>query len=168
MAEDIDTRNPTPQPNAAPPAPPARGLRRVLHSTVWTGLGGAMIVGVLGGVLGALHVGDIVAAALGALAGAAVGALYGLVLGAALGAFGGLAEPVFAWVFDGPWKGALRCGGIFIALAGLMGLGVVIASGEQGLGHALAVVLPGIAIGGVAGAGLGALLGWLAGPIFRG
>jgi len=129
-------------------------------------LGGAVIVGVLGGVLGALHAGNIAPAVLGALAGAVVGALYGLVVGAVLGAFGGLAEPVFAWVFDGPWKGALRCGGIFVALAGLMGLGIVIASGEQALGHALAVVLPGIAIGAVAGAGLGALLGWLGGPIW--
>jgi hypothetical protein len=90
-----------------------------------------------------------------------------LVLGAALGAFRGLTQPVFAWVFESPWKGALRCGGIFVALAGLIGLGIVIASGDQGVGHALAGVLPGIAIGAVTGAGLGAFLGWLGGSIFR-
>ena len=42
--------------------------------------------------------------------------------------FSGTVSGGLAWVFDGPRKGALRCGVLFAALAGLIGLGVVIAS----------------------------------------
>jgi hypothetical protein len=63
----------------------------------------------------------------------------------------------------------LRCGALFAAVMGLIGLGVVIASGPDGGGfaHALTVGLLGVATGGVGRAALGAFLGWLAGPIFR-
>jgi hypothetical protein len=91
------------------------------------------------------------------------------IAGAMLGTFSGAVIGGFAWVFDGPWKGALRCGTLFAALAGLIGMEVVIASapGWAGAGPALAVLLLGVAIGSIGGAALGAFLGWLGGPIFR-
>ena len=174
MAEELHTGPPgmPANPETAPRPRAVRVLQRVLYSTVRTALAaallGALIVGVLGGGYGALHQG-IVGALFGALYGAILGACVGLVAGATLGAFSGLVAGVLAWVFDGPWKGALRCGAVFAVLMGLIGLGVVIASGPggAGAGHALAVVLPGVAMGSFGGAALGAFLGWLAGPIFR-
>jgi hypothetical protein len=97
-----------------------------------------------------------------------LGGGIGLVTGAVLGAYAGLVAGVLAWVFDGPWKGALRCGAGFAALMGLIGLGVVVVSG---LGRAgddqAATVALGVASGGAGGAVLGAFIVWLAGPIFR-
>jgi hypothetical protein len=117
---------------------------------------------------GLLHQG-INGAILGAVVGAVLGALFGAIAGALLGTFSGAVSGGLAWVFDGPWKGALRCGAVFTALAGLIGLGVVIASapGWASAGPALTALLMGVAIGSIGGAALGAFLGWLAGPIFR-
>ena len=85
-----------------------------------------------------------------------------------LGTFSGAVLGGRAWFFDGPWKGALRCGAAFAALMGLIGLGLLAsAPGWAGAGPALAVLLTGVAIGSFAGAVLGAFLGWLGGPIFR-
>jgi hypothetical protein len=176
MSEELHPRTSGLQANPDPPALrrrlPIRILRRALYSAAGAACAGAilgaLIVGVLGGIHGLLHQG-IAGAILGPLVGSIFGAVFGAIVGAMLGAFSGATAGGFAWVFDGPWKGALRCGALFAALAGLLGLGVVIASapGWDGAGPALAVLLEGVAIGTLAGAALGAFLGWLGGPIFR-
>lgn len=177
MAEEL---HPPPSGLPANPHPPAprrrlqiRSLRRVLSSAdttylVAAGLG-ALILGVLGAILGILH-SDVPGFFFGASAGMMLGLLFTPLTGALLSAFSGTVIGGLAWVFDGPGKGAWRCGAVCAALLGLFGLAVVIASalGGAGAAPALAVLLAGVASGGFGGAALGAFLGWLGGPIFRG
>ena len=150
MAEELHPRTSGLQANSDPPAPrrrlPIRILRRVFYGAAGAASGAAvlaaLIVGVLGGIHGLLHHG-ITGAILGAVVGIVLGALFGAIAGAMLGAFSGAIAGGLAWVFDGPWKGALRCGALFAALAGLIGLGVVIAWAPRwpDAGPALAVLL---------------------------
>jgi hypothetical protein len=105
----------------------------------------------------------------GAIYGAVLGGSAGLVIGAVLGAYSGLTVGILSWMFDGPGKGALRCGAGFAAVMGLIGVGVVVVSdlGQAGFEQAATVVVLGVATGGIGGALLGAFVGWLAGPIFQ-
>jgi hypothetical protein len=89
-------------------------------------------------------------------------------VGVILGAFSGALIGGFAWLFDGPRNGALRCGGFMATLMGLLlFVGLVWAQGWAGIGNALLVALGAAVIGGFGGALFGAFLGSVAGPIFR-
>ena len=80
----------------------------------------------------------------------------------------GLVVSAYAWIFDGAWKGAIRCGALMASLGGvLLFLGVANAHGWADIGNALLVALMAAGIGGATGVIFGAFLGWIAGPIFR-
>jgi hypothetical protein len=64
--------------------------------------------------------------------------------------------------------GAFRGGVLLAATMGLLAVvGLLAKQGWSGLANAVNVALMAAGIGAVAGANLGAFLGWLAGPIFQ-
>src|SRR5262249_23232067 len=117
-----------------------RTLRRILYFAVGAGSGGAAIGGLIDG-----------------LAGSILGGAFGIVVGA----FTGLGIGAYSWLFDGPVRGAVRCGAAMATLMGLLlFIGLLSADGWAGIGNAVVVSLGAAAVGAVGGALLGAFLGW--------
>lgn len=116
----------------------------------------------------------VVFGAVGAIVGRALNGLEGLILGVVIGiivgAVGAILLSCYAWIFDGPARGAIRGGALFaVGMASIVPILLFWPGQEKmraGEAWKMALMLGGM--GGGVGVPLGAFLGWLAGPIFRG